>query len=60
MPSEYFKRQVYGSFWFEKKGVDAALKDFPNNIMWETDYPHPTSQYPSPNSMAVHPADYAQ
>ena len=28
--------------------------------MWETDYPHPTSQYPSPNSSAVHPADYAQ
>ena len=28
--------------------------------MWETDYPHPTSQYPSPNSTAVHPADYAQ
>ena len=28
--------------------------------MWETDYPHPTSQYPSPNSKAVRPADYAQ
>jgi predicted TIM-barrel fold metal-dependent hydrolase len=60
LPSEYFKRQVYGSFWFEKKGVDAALADFPDNLMWETDYPHPTSQYPSPNSVAVHPADYAQ
>ena len=23
-------------------------------------YPHPTSQYPSPNSKAVRPADYAQ
>jgi hypothetical protein len=28
--------------------------------MWETDYPHPTCQYPSPNSAAVHPADYAE
>jgi hypothetical protein len=28
--------------------------------MWETDYPHPTSQYPSPNSCAVRPADYAE
>ena len=28
--------------------------------MWETDYPHPTSQYPSPNSSAVRPGDYAQ
>ena len=28
--------------------------------MWETDYPHPTSQYPSPNSIAVHPSEYAE
>ena len=60
LPSEYFKRQVYGSFWFEKEGVEAALEAFPDNLMWETDYPHPTSQYPSPNSCAVRPADYAQ
>jgi predicted TIM-barrel fold metal-dependent hydrolase len=60
LPSEYFKRQVYGSFWFEKHGVGSALEAFPDNLMWETDYPHPTSQYPSPNSIAVHPADYAE
>jgi predicted TIM-barrel fold metal-dependent hydrolase len=60
LPSEYFKRQVYGSFWFEKAGVNAALEAFPDNLMWETDYPHPTSQYPSPNSCAVRPADYAE
>ena len=60
LPSEYFKRQVYGSFWFEKRGIDAALEAFPDNLMWETDYPHPTCQYPSPNSSAVRPADYAE
>ncbi len=60
LPSEYFRRQIYGSFWFERKGVEAALADFPDNVMWETDYPHPTSQYPSPNSAAVRPADYAE
>ena len=60
LPSEYFKRQVYGSFWFEKREVESAIKNFSDNIMWETDYPHPTSQYPSPNSTAEHPADYAQ
>ncbi|MBJ22955.1 MAG: amidohydrolase [bacterium] len=60
LPSEYFKRQVYGSFWFEKRGIEGALEAFPNNLMWETDYPHPTSQYPSPNSSAEHPADYAE
>ncbi len=60
LPSEYFKRQVYGSFWFEKRGIDAAIEAFPDNLMWETDYPHPTCQYPSPNSSATHPADYAE
>jgi predicted TIM-barrel fold metal-dependent hydrolase len=60
LPSEYFKRQVYGSFWFEKQGIESALEAFPDNLMWETDYPHPTSQYPSPNSSAEHPADYAE
>ena len=60
LPSEYFERQIYGSFWFEKRAIDSAIRDFPNNVMWETDYPHPTSQYPSPNSIAVRPADYAE
>ena len=60
LPSEYFKRQVYGSFWFEKREVESAINNFSDNVMWETDYPHPTSQYPSPNSTAEHPADYAQ
>lgn len=60
IPSEYFRRQIYGSFWFEKKEVEAAIARFPGNIMWETDYPHPTSQYPSPNSTAVMPGDYAE
>ena len=60
LPSEYFKRQVYGSFWFEKRGLDAAIDAFPDNLMWETDYPHPTCQYPSPNSSAEPPADYAE
>ncbi len=60
LPSEYFERQVYGSFWFEREGIESALETFPDNLMWETDYPHPTCQYPSPNSSAVHPADYAE
>ncbi len=46
-PSEYFKRQVYGSFWFEKVApkylIDVIGED---NIMFETDFPHPTCLYP--------------
>ena len=60
LPSEYFKRQVYGSFWFEREGVGAALEAFPDNLMWETDYPHPTCQYPGPATSAKHPSDYAE
>jgi predicted TIM-barrel fold metal-dependent hydrolase len=46
LPSEYFARNVYACYWFEqvaprrlfdKVGVD--------NIMFETDFPHPTSLY---------------
>lgn len=60
IPSEYFERQVYGSFWFEKRDITHSISKFPKNLMWETDYPHPTSQYPSPNSSAVRPGDYAE
>ncbi len=46
-PTEYFKRQMHGCFWFEDAGVPeaiAALGD--TNVMFETDYPHPTCLYP--------------
>ena len=61
LPSEYFKRQIYGSFWFEteRSGLENALKFLPNNIMWETDFPHPTSQYPAlKKGWAQRPRDY--
>ena len=48
LPSEYFKRQIYGCFWFEQRGIEAALAAFPDNLMWETDFPHPTCQHPGP------------
>lgn len=62
LPSEYFRRQIYASFWFESKnsGIDNAIDLYPDNIMWETDYPHPTSQYPAlKKGRAQHPRDYA-
>ena len=45
-PSEVFRRQIYGDFWFEKAGIE--VRDFIgiDNIMWESDYPHVTSTYP--------------
>ena len=60
LPSEYFKRQIYGCFWFETDGVRAALAKFPDNIFYETDFPHPTSMAPGPQSIAEHPRDYVE
>jgi len=55
LPSEYFRRQVYGTFWFEKGMLEHALEMFPDNLMFETDYPHPTSLSPGPASLADSP-----
>jgi len=60
LPSEYFKRQIYGSFWFEEEGVADILERFPDNIMYETDYPHPTCMHPGAASVATRPKLYAE
>jgi predicted TIM-barrel fold metal-dependent hydrolase len=61
LPSEYFKRQIYGCFWFESEGLRDAITHLPDNIMWETDFPHPTCQHPGlEGGLATHPADYAE
>ena len=46
-PTEYFKRQIYASFWFEKQNVGRTIELLgEDNIMFETDFPHPTCLYP--------------
>ena len=58
-PSEYFRRQIYACFWFEEKSIGPALELYPDNIMWETDFPHPTCQHPGPrDGLARHPRDF--
>jgi len=49
LPSEYFKRQCYGTFWFETSTL-SHLIDFPDSFMFETDYPHSTGLSPGPTS----------
>ena len=50
-PIEYFRSNMYATFWFEKNEndlmrlVDAVGED---NILFETDFPHPTCLYPDP------------
>lgn len=60
LPSEYFRRQIYASFWFEEQGVGKALELYPDNILYETDFPHPTCQAPGPVSAGTHPRLYAE
>jgi predicted TIM-barrel fold metal-dependent hydrolase len=57
LPSEYFRRQCYGSFWFERSTLP-LLEIYPDNFMFETDYPHPTSMSPGPASPAQIPSQH--
>jgi len=51
MPSEYFRSNMYATFWFENNRnklpdlIDAVGED---RILFETDFPHPTCLYPNP------------
>ena len=48
-PSEYFRRQVHVCYWFERDSMRGALAALgPDNILFETDFPHPTCLYPDP------------
>jgi predicted TIM-barrel fold metal-dependent hydrolase len=50
MPSDYFRRQVYGTFWFENESLRRLIDLYPDNLMFETDFPHPTCLAPGPAS----------
>jgi predicted TIM-barrel fold metal-dependent hydrolase len=46
-PSEYFRRQIHACYWFERQGLTDVIGMLgPDNIMFETDFPHPTCLYP--------------
>ncbi|MGD8830238.1 MAG: amidohydrolase family protein [Pseudomonadales bacterium] len=59
LPSEFFRRQIYACFWFERDMIARAAELYPDNIMYETDFPHPTSMSPGPATIAQHPRQYA-
>ena len=46
LPSEYFARQVYGCYFFEEYAPANLLDRIsPDNVLFETDYPHPVCLY---------------
>jgi predicted TIM-barrel fold metal-dependent hydrolase len=45
-PSEYFRRQVYGCYFFEEFAPQHLLDAIGvDNVLFETDYPHPVCLY---------------
>jgi predicted TIM-barrel fold metal-dependent hydrolase len=59
LPSEYFARQIYSCFWFERASARAAIDQLGSeHVLFETDFPHPTGMTPGPASAATAPRDY--
>ena len=59
-PSEYFRRQVYACFWFERESARRVLDLYPDNFLFETDFPHPTSVAEGPVSTTGKPKDWLE
>jgi predicted TIM-barrel fold metal-dependent hydrolase len=46
-PSDYMKRQVYGTFQFETENVGFTCEKYgADRLMWSSDYPHTDSPWP--------------
>jgi predicted TIM-barrel fold metal-dependent hydrolase len=61
LPSEYFRRQVYGCFWFETDTALTAIEQLgADNVLYETDFPHPGAMAPGPASAAISPRQFIE
>jgi uncharacterized protein len=48
-PAEYFARNMWSSFWFERRNVARSISQVGvDKVMFETDFPHPTCLFPDP------------
>jgi predicted TIM-barrel fold metal-dependent hydrolase len=48
-PREIFERQIYACSWFEQRNFISDIRRVgAGNVLFETDYPHPTCLYPEP------------
>jgi predicted TIM-barrel fold metal-dependent hydrolase len=46
-PTDYFREHLYVMFWYEQIGATKLIEDIGvNNVLVETDVPHPTCLYP--------------
>ena len=56
MPNEYFRRQVFCTVWFESQ-LARVIDLYPDNVLFSSDFPHPTSLSPGPGSYALTPRE---
>ena len=48
-PSDYFRKNFYGTFWFEKHDLSHVIEQVGvDNCMFETDFPHIVCLHPEP------------
>lgn len=45
-PSDVFRRNMWANFWFEQNGMQNRHAIGVDKIIYETDFPHPTSTWP--------------
>jgi predicted TIM-barrel fold metal-dependent hydrolase len=59
---EIFKRQIYACTWFDKRLMPETARYVGiDNILYETDFPHPTCVYPDPlNFIADTASDFTE
>jgi uncharacterized protein len=57
LPSDIFREQCYGAFWFETCTL-GLLEQYPDNFLFSTDYPHPTSLIAGPASPSLDPKEH--
>ena len=51
---DLFRQSVYSCWWFEESGPRHLIDDIGvDNVMFETDFPHPTCLYPNPVERAL-------
>jgi predicted TIM-barrel fold metal-dependent hydrolase len=53
-PREFFQRNIYATMWFERADVASVVRGVgEDNILFETDFPHPTCLFPDPLETAA-------
>jgi predicted TIM-barrel fold metal-dependent hydrolase len=55
---EIFQRQIYACTWFDKRLLPETTRYVGvDNILFETDFPHPTCVYPDPLQFSAEAAE---